>query len=38
MAGEWVVGGVEAKGFAFALVFFALESGVRERWRTAWGC
>ncbi len=36
MAGEWVVGGVEAKGFAFALVFFALERLVRERWRTAW--
>ena len=25
MAGEWVVGGIEAKGFAYALVFFALE-------------
>ncbi len=36
MAGEWVVGGVEAKGFAFVLVFFALERLVRERWRTAW--
>jgi hypothetical protein len=36
MAGEWVVGGVEAKGFAYALVFFSLERLVRERWRTAW--
>jgi uncharacterized protein DUF6798 len=36
MAGEWVIGGVEAKGFAFALVFFALERLVRERWKTAW--
>jgi hypothetical protein len=36
MAGEWVVGGVEAKGFAYALVFFALASIVRGRWRTAW--
>jgi hypothetical protein len=36
MAGEWVVGGVEAKGFAYALVFFALASIVRGRWRMAW--
>lgn len=36
MAGEWVIGGVEAKGFAYILVFFALERLVRERWRTAW--
>ena len=32
MAGEWVVGGIEAKGFAYALVFFALEQLVRGRW------
>jgi hypothetical protein len=32
MAGEWVVGGVEAKGFAFVLVFLALESLVGGRW------
>lgn len=32
MAGEWVVGGVEAKGFAYALVFFALAAMLRERW------
>ena len=31
MAGEWVVGGVEAKGFAFVLVFLALESLVGGR-------
>jgi hypothetical protein len=36
MAGEWVVGGIEAKGFAYALVFFALASIVRGRWRMAW--
>ncbi len=36
MAGEWVVGGVEAKGFAYVLVFLALEAIVRNRWRRAW--
>ena len=36
MAGEWVVGGVEAKGFSYALVFFALASIVQGRWRAAW--
>ncbi|MEN6558132.1 MAG: DUF6798 domain-containing protein [Thermoguttaceae bacterium] len=32
MAGEWVVGGVEAKGFAYVLVLLAVESLVRNRW------
>ncbi len=32
MAGEWVIGGVEAKGFAYVLVLLALEAIVRERW------
>ena len=37
LAGEWVVGGVEAKGFAYVLVFLALEAivrglGGRRRW------
>lgn len=36
MAGEWVIGGVEAKGFAYSLVFFALEALVRQRWQRAW--
>jgi hypothetical protein len=35
LAGEWVVGGVEAKGFAYVLVFLALEAMVRDRWRAA---
>jgi hypothetical protein len=35
MAGEWIVGGVEAKSFAYALVFLALEALVRGRWRAA---
>lgn len=34
-AGEWIVGGVEAKGFAFAFVFLGLEAWVRSRWSTA---
>jgi hypothetical protein len=35
LAGEWVVGGVEAKGIAYVLVFLALEAIVRSRWRAA---
>jgi hypothetical protein len=36
MAGEWVVGGVEAKGFAYVLVFLALERMLTSHWRTVW--
>lgn len=36
MAGEWIVGGVEAKGFAWALVLWALTALVRGRWNVAW--
>lgn len=36
MAGEWVVGGFEAKGIAYALVFFALSELLRDRWNRAW--
>ncbi len=36
MAGEWVVGGVEAKGFAFVLVFLGMEAVIRHRWRLVW--
>ncbi len=35
MAGEWVVGGVEAKGFSYVLVLLALEAAVCARWRLA---
>ncbi len=35
MAGEWVVGGVEAKGFAYVLVLLGLESLVRASWGRA---
>jgi hypothetical protein len=36
LAGEWVVGGVEAKGFAYVLVFLGLEALIRNRWNRAW--
>lgn len=35
-AGEWAVGGVEAKSFAYALVFFGLAAMLRGNWRTPW--
>jgi hypothetical protein len=34
LAGEWVVGGFEAKGLAYALVFAALTALVSDRWNT----
>ncbi len=36
MAGEWVIGGVEAKGFAYVLVLLGLEALVRGRWNRTW--
>jgi hypothetical protein len=36
MAGEWVIGGFEAKGIAYALVFAALAELVRGRWNATW--
>lgn len=36
MAGEWVVGGAEAKGIAYGLVLLALTAVCRNRWNTAW--
>jgi hypothetical protein len=35
-AGEWILGGVEGKSFAFPLVFFGLESMLRRRWQQTW--
>jgi hypothetical protein len=35
MAGEWVVGGVEAKGFAYVFVLLGLAALVRDRWNRA---
>ena len=34
-AGEWVVGGVEAQGFAYVFVFFGLGELFRNRWNRA---
>jgi hypothetical protein len=36
MAGEWVVGGLEAKGVAYALMFLGLEALLRKRWNWVW--
>ncbi len=36
MAGEWFVGGLEAKGFAYVLVFLGLEALVLGRWNRVW--
>ncbi|MEX0866069.1 MAG: DUF6798 domain-containing protein [Pirellulales bacterium] len=36
MAGEWVIGGVEGKGFAYGLVLLGLAALVRGRWRACW--
>ncbi|HEY2881660.1 MAG TPA: hypothetical protein VGJ15_04490, partial [Pirellulales bacterium] len=36
MAGEWVIGGVEAKGFAYVLVLLALTFLVRGKWNWIW--
>ena len=36
MAGEWLIGGFEAKGFAYVLIFAALEQSLRGAWRTVW--
>jgi len=36
LAGEWVVGGLEAKGLAYAFVFAGLAQAVRGRWDRCW--
>jgi len=38
MAGEWLIGGVEAKGFAWALVLMGLERLLRGQWNWALAC
>lgn len=39
LAGEWIIGGLEAKGFAYGLVLLALAEFVRGRvgWSALWG-
>jgi hypothetical protein len=34
--GEWIVGGVEAKGFAYVLAFVSLGALARGQWNLAW--
>jgi hypothetical protein len=36
LAGEWIFGGVEAKGFAYVLLFLALEALLQGRWNRVW--
>jgi hypothetical protein len=36
LAGEWLIGGIEAKGFAYPLVFLALANIVQRRWWVVW--
>lgn len=36
LAGEWVVGGFEAKGIAYALVIWALSYVVTGKWKFVW--
>ncbi|MGL4513507.1 MAG: DUF6798 domain-containing protein [Lacipirellulaceae bacterium] len=35
-AGEWIIGGFEAKTLAYGFVLFALASAAAERWNAAW--
>lgn len=36
VSGEWVVGGFEAKGMAYALLLAAIGEALRDRWRWSW--
>lgn len=36
LAGEWVVGGIEAKDFAYGLVLFAMAEMLLGRWNRVW--
>ena len=36
MAGEWMIGGIEAKGFAFVFVLLALAELVQNKWKWTW--
>ncbi len=35
-AGEWVVGGCESKGIAYAMIFGGIAMAIRRRWTLAW--
>ena len=36
LSGEWLIGGVEAKGFAWAFVFFGVTKVVERKWWCVW--
>lgn len=36
LAGEWVVGGAEAKGLAFACIFVSMALATQRNWKWAW--
>lgn len=36
LSGEWLIGGVEAKGFAWPLVFWGLACACRAKWWLVW--
>ncbi len=36
MAGEWVIGGVEGKGFAYVFVLLGIAAVLRDQWASAW--
>ena len=38
LAGEWVIGGFEAKGLAYAFVLFGITFLARGQWRWVWPC
>ncbi len=35
-AGEWVIGGCESKGVAYAFIFLGLAMAIRQQWTYAW--
>ncbi len=36
MAGEWIIGGIEGKVFAYVFVFLGLDALARNRWNLMW--
>lgn len=36
LAGEWLIGGVEAKGFAYPFVFFGMAKALQRNWPLTW--
>lgn len=36
LSGEWLIGGIEAKGFAYAFVFWGIAKAVEKKWNSVW--